>query len=261
MEIKIFGKSLFSVSDKGSQYIQLASNEVKQSKYLPDFYTAHNSDNSMPYAYAVEVGTLTSATDAVVSKIKKGKTKPVEAPKPKLTPKAVHELKLLHDESFQLNVDPAYVDEQLSDFKDKLGLLTSEEYDMQRGIQEIASIVVRLENRKKYETYKTFFEEFPYTTSSRIDEVVKAHDYLKLGKVAQFVADMPKEALETMKNYNKHTDKLCGKQAVFYIVADKKDFEKSDKRRDPILLAQSPFGHFWQILGAWDKEMLFLEEL
>jgi len=64
-----------------------------------------------------------------------------------------------------------------------------------------------------------------------------------------------------MKNYNKATDKLCGKQAVFYIIANKKDFEKTDKRRDPILLAQSPFGHFWQILGAWDEECLIIEEL
>ena len=72
---------------------------------------------------------------------------------------------------------------------------------------------------------------------------------------------MPKEAVAAMKEYNKGCDKLCGKQAVFYIIADKKDFEKTNKRRDPILLAQSPFVNRWQILGAWDKEMLFLEEL
>ena len=64
-----------------------------------------------------------------------------------------------------------------------------------------------------------------------------------------------------MKQYNKHTDELCSKQAVFYIIADKKDFERTSQRRDPILLAQSPFGHFWQILGAWDKEMILIEEL
>jgi uncharacterized lipoprotein len=72
---------------------------------------------------------------------------------------------------------------------------------------------------------------------------------------------MPKEAVEVMKAYNAATGELCGKQAVFYIIADKKDFKKSDQRRDPILLAQSPFGHVWQILGAWDKEMIFVEEL
>ena len=94
-----------------------------------------------------------------------------------------------------------------------------------------------------------------------MNNVLKKHDYLQLGEVDQFVADMPKEATDAMKEYNDACKKLCGKKAVFYIIADKKDFKKTESRRDPILLAQSPFGHFWQIIGAWDKEMMFLEEL
>ena len=168
---------------------------------------------------------------------------------------------MLNDKSFKLKTDPEYVDGQLKSFKEKLSLIKSEEYDMGRGVKEIASIVSRMENRKKYASVKDFYEEFPYTTTLKIDELVKTHNYLKLGQVAQFLADMPKEAVDIMKSYNKNTEKLCGKQAVFYIIADKKDFEKSEKRRDPILLAQSPFGHFWQILGAWDKELLILSEL
>lgn len=184
-----------------------------------------------------------------------------DADKKIYTPKEVNELKMLHDKSFKLNTDPKYVDEQLENFKDKLTFIKSEEYDMRRGTNEIASIVQRLENRNKYESVKATFDEFPYTTTSKIDEVIKDNDYLKMGQVAQFLADMPKEATDAMKRYNEGCKKLCDKQAVFYIIADKKDFQKSNKRRDPILLAQSPFGHFWQILGAWDKEMMFLEQL
>ena len=40
-----------------------------------------------------------------------------------------------------------------------------------------------------------------------------------------------------------------------------RDFEKQYERRDPILLAQSPFGFYYHILGAWDTEMLYLPEL
>jgi uncharacterized lipoprotein len=168
---------------------------------------------------------------------------------------------MLHDKVFTLNTDKDYVESQLADFKDKLNLLKSEEYDMRNGVEEISSVIIRLENRKKYPSVKSFYEDFPYTSTQKINELVKEHDYLKLGQVAQFLADMPREAVNVMKEYNRATEKLCGKQAVFYIIADKKDFQKSDKRRDPILLAQSPFGHFWQILGAWDKEMLLIEEL
>ena len=256
MEIKLFGKSLFEVKKSlGELLYGQGQNAVKESKYLPDFYTAFNNGNTL-YGYT-SISDITNSS--VVTKIVEGtETKPKPEP---LTPKTVYDLKMLHDQTFQLNVDPVYIDQQLADFKDKLGLIKSEEYDMARGVQEISSIIVRLENRKKYGEVKDFFEEYPYTSSSKIDEVVKAHDYLKIGQIAQFLADMPKEAVEAMKQYNEHTDAICGKQAVFYIIADKKDFEKTTKRRDPILLAQSPFGHFWNIIGAWDKEMLLLENL
>ena len=39
------------------------------------------------------------------------------------------------------------------------------------------------------------------------------------------------------------------------------EIQEKYKQRDPILLVQSPFGFYWQILGAWDKEMLILSEL
>lgn len=260
MEIRLFGKSLFKFSKTDMLWAQIGPN-IKESKYLIDFY--HETGSSFNSG---ELGnyivTEMSGGGAVAVPIgKKPAKKEKEAISITITPKGVYEMKMLHDESFKLNTDPDYVDSQISDFKDKLSLIKSEEYDMRRGVSEISSVVMRLENRKKYEDVKDFFEEYPYTTTSKISDVVKKHTHLKLGQVAQFLADMPKEAVDAMKEYNRNTEKICKKQAVFYIIADQKDFKKSEKRRDPILLAQSPFGHFWQILGAWDKEMMLLEEL
>ena len=251
MNIKLFGKALFEFNKTNSYLVPQAFNNIKESKYLPDFNRniANNSLNS----YIMDISTPGSSTVQ-----RKSEEKPaVET----LTPKEVYNLKMLHDQTFELNTDIEYVDKQVEDLKEKLNLLKAEEFDMQRGVDQISSILIRMENRKKYSEFKEFFEEFPYTTTSKIQELVKAHDYLKLGEVAQFLADMPAEAVKIMKDYNSQTEKMCGKKAVFYIIADKKDFEKTEKRRDPILLAQSPFGHFWQMLGAWDKEMLLIEEL
>lgn len=57
------------------------------------------------------------------------------------------------------------------------------------------------------------------------------------------------------------TVELCQLKPVFYVIAEESDFKEKDKKRDPILLAQSPFGVYYDILGAWDKEMLLLSEL
>lgn len=262
MQFKIFGKNLFEIkSSKAEMMIQEANSGLKESKFLPDFYGGWNSTNSFNEYIAItdSSGALVAVSNSDKKKKKEVKVQPT--PVEKKTPKNIYDLRLLNDEKFSLNTNPNYIDSQLASFKDKLALINSEEYDMRRGVQEIGSVVVRLENRKKYSEFKDFFEQYPYTTTSKIVDVTKNHDHLKLGQIAQFIADLPKEAIEAMKQYNNYTSKLCGKQAVFYIIADKKDFQTTNNRRDPILVAQSPFGHFWQILGAWDKEMLFLEEL
>lgn len=252
----MFGRSLFSLN-RAQAWLELANNPSTgsaQTKFLPDFYKFGNSTDR------IQGLTEFVAPDPVIEAVKNKDTLNA-ARDDKLTSKRIYEMKMLNDKAFTLNTNPEYIEQQLSDFTDKLGLIKSEEYDMRRGIEEVSSIMLRLENRKKYPDVKDFFEEFPYTMMSKIAELLKAHNYLELGQIAQFLADMPKEATSVMKEYNKNTDKICGKQAIFYIIADRKDFKKTNIRRDPILLAQSPFGHFWQILGAWDKEMLLIEEL
>ncbi len=256
MNIKLFGVSLFSAGEsKASAMLEMASQNVRESKYLADFYTMTEGTNF--WENPISIDSIIAANNSK----KKGAKKKVVKKKAGPTPKGVFEMKLLHDETFVMNTDEKYIEQQLSDFKDKLALIKSEEYDMRRGTVEIGSIIARFENRKKYSEHKNFYEQFPYTAPSRIADVLKKHDHLKMGQVAQFLADMPKEATDVMKAYEARTIQLCDKKPVYYIIADKKDFQKAEKRRDPILLAQSPFGHFWQILGAWDEEMLLLEEL
>lgn len=234
-----------------------AAERISKSEYLPNFYSMGESDFPS-FSYAIqEVETLTNK----ISKAKKGAKVKTPKPKPELTPKNVYQMKMLNDESFIMKADPKYVDAQLEDFKEKLGMLKSTEWDMDRGTTEISSVIARFENRKKYAEHKAFYDEFPYTSTKRMNELVKEHNYLQIGEVSQFLADMPKEATDVMKRYTAETKKLCDKKPLFYIIANKKDFKKTEKRRDPILLAQSPFGHFWQILGAWDEEMLLIEEL
>ncbi len=281
MELKLFGKSLFSVgsgSESGPMKYNSAVDRLQKLEHLIDFYKDTGKDNgiisiesltnwgSQSVAYSNN-GVVVGVGPSADKPSKKGKTKKakiVKTPVPevkKITPKGVFELKTLHDLTFKVNTDPKFIDDQLETFKEKLGMIKSSEYDMNYGTTEIASIISRFENRKKYADFKEFFEEFPYTTSAKVAELTKTHDHLKLGQVEQFLADMPKEAVDVMKRYTEQTKKLCDKKPVFYIIADKKDFQKVQTRRDPILLAQSPFGHFWQILGAWDEEMLLIEEL
>ena len=126
--------------------------------------------------------------------------------------------------------------------------------------REVEGLIERLENRKKWDKFKNFFNEFQNTTDEKIDILLEKYD-LVMKTSDLFVPEFPDDAIAVMKKYTDNMQKLCKKKPVFYVIAEPDKFKKAYEKRDPILLVQSPFGFYWQILGAWDKEMILLSEL
>ena len=150
----------------------------------------------------------------------------------------------------------------LSNLDDKIGVL---KYKAQLITQsyskrEVVALIERLENRKKWHKFKDFFNEFQNTTDEKIDILLEKYD-LVMQTSDLFVPEFPDDAIAVMKKYTENMEKLCKKKPVFYVIAEPDKFKKAYEKRDPILLVQSPFGFYWQILGAWDKEMILLSEL
>lgn len=147
------------------------------------------------------------------------------------------------------------IDEKISILKDKRELI-KQEYTK----RELSALMERMENRKKYSEHRLFFESFTNTTEDKIKALTTKHD-LVMETADIFIPEFPDEAVSIMVNYTKEVEKITDKKLVFYVIAEKEDFKQADDKRDPILLVQSPFGFYYQILGAWDKEMLILHEL
>lgn len=169
-----------------------------------------------------------------------------------LTPKKA----LIELETVPTPFDLLLLDEKISMLKDKSKLITQ-----LYAKREVNALIERIENRKKYNQFKPFFESYQNTTDEKIDLFLKKHDHLVMKTSDIFIPEFPDDAIKTMNAYTENLNKICGKKPVFYVIAEKKDFKEAYKKRDPILLVQSPFGFYWQILGAWDEEMLLLHEL
>ena len=147
------------------------------------------------------------------------------------------------------------IDEKLEILKDKRDLI-----NQSYAKREIEALMERLENRKKYIENKTFFDNFQNTTDEKIDVLLGKYDLLmKTSDI--FVPEFPDDAIKVMKDYSDKMMEICNKRPIFYVIATEDKFRKAYEKRDPILLVQSPFGFYWQILGAWDKEMILLSEL
>lgn len=151
--------------------------------------------------------------------------------------------------------DLSNLDDKITILKFKSDLIT--QYYTKR---EVEGLIERLENRKKWGEFKDYFDGFKNTTDEKIEKLLDKYD-LVMKESDLFVPEFPDVAIKTMMEYTEKMDKLCGKKPVFYVIAEPDKFRKAYEKRDPILLVQSPFGFYWQILGAWDKEMLLLSEL
>lgn len=251
--MKLFGKSLFNNSDGPVELYDFAKHGLIRGE-------------SVDY---VEIVTRT---------VDDGQKQPEATKKKKKekTPKQVYELKSLNDDEYSINTSTEYVDKCVKSLERKMKLIPQSKRvkkdsgpavfeeswgGSKYGYLELETLVERLNNRKKYEEHKEFFDEFPYTRSALINDVLADNGHLRSKRAEEFIPDMPDEAIDIMEQYNEHTQAICGKNAIFYIIADKKDFGEKDRKRDPILLAQSPFALEWQVLGAWDEEVIYLGDL
>ncbi len=126
--------------------------------------------------------------------------------------------------------------------------------------REVVGMIERLQNRKLWDKFSKYFNGFQNTTDEKIDDLLEKYD-LVMKTSDLFVPEFPDDAIKIMKSYTTQMEKLCDKKPVFYVIAEPDKFRKAYEKRDPILLVQSPFGFYWQILGAWDKEMMLLSEL
>jgi hypothetical protein len=150
----------------------------------------------------------------------------------------------------------------LSNLDDKIEVLKykSDLITQNYSKREVQGLIERLENRKQWHKYKNFFQEFQNTTDEKIDALLDNYD-LVMKTSDLFIPEFPDDAIAVMKKYTDNMQKLCKKKPVFYVIAEPDKFKKAYEKRDPILLVQSPFGFYWQILGAWDEEMVLLSEL
>lgn len=176
-----------------------------------------------------------------------------EEPAPKVEVKPIDVVDELGDVPNPFSL--ANLDDKIAMMKDKEEMITQH-----FAKKEVTGLRERLENRKKWPEFKDFFGQFQNTTPEKIDQLLGKYK-LVMKESDIFIPDFPKEATDVMKEYTEKCEELCGQKPVFYVIAEEKDFKSAYEKRDPILLAQSPFGFYYHILGAWDEEMLLLSEL
>lgn len=211
-------------------------------KYLYDFRSnRHFGGNFMPMSGDIDVLPSNEVTAVEVKPKQRIVIKPVDV---------LHELER-KPKAFDLEL----LDEKIELLKEKEDLITQI-----YAKREVGAMIERLKNRKKYVEHREFFEKFDNTDDKKIANLLKKYKLvMEISEI--FIPDFPKEAIDIMKDYTDYVESITDKKPVFYVIAEKENFKQAYDKRDPILLVQSPFGFFYQILGAWDKELVYLGDL
>ena len=235
----------------GTPYVQF-SGDANESVYFYDFLKEWNNNGMFDTNGMIAVGTPHQHADGGQPIVAISDS--IEKAEPKLALKPIDVFPELERIPTPMSLEN--LEEKIAMFKMKEKFIKANHYCK----KEIIDFQLRLENRRKYDDYKLFYEKFDCTTSEKINKLISKYD-LVLETSDLFIATFPDDAINIMNEYEETTLKLCGKKPIFYVIGEKKDFKKKYERNDPILLAQSPFGIYWNICGCWDKEILLLEEL
>jgi len=113
-----------------------------------------------------------------------------------------------------------------------------------------------LNSRKKYLKFKHLLK-WQVTNDSKITELCKKYKVMKVG-FSGYYKNVPMEAIDEIEKFSNVHAKITDVMPMFWLIVD--DGGK-ETRKDPILLAQSPFGKWYYVLGAWDKEVEIVDDL
>lgn len=123
-----------------------------------------------------------------------------------------------------------------------------------------------LEARQKYSKFYELFK-WPTTNQEKVLKLLKTYKLhaVDMNQDGSGVQNIPHEAIDEIEKYVKAFAKVNKKKRPqFRLIVDEptyKEMMAKVKKKDPILLALSPFGNWYYILGAWDEEVKYVDDL
>jgi hypothetical protein len=119
-----------------------------------------------------------------------------------------------------------------------------------------------LKARTKFKKYVHLFQ-WETTTDELIENLLKTYKLAKVS-LAQYQRNIPAEAIDELEKFSDAYEKCRDDMPILWLIIDDKKDDKGnskERRKDPILLASSPFGAWWYVLGAWDQEVEVIDDL
>jgi len=164
-----------------------------------------------------------------------------------------------------LEPDFSKLDEKITAVENRIKIL--KEHLKDEHLTDEHKALFFLKNRRTYlKTMKKNPLDWAMTNREAIDDLCKRYK-LQTVPLKQYYTLVPNDGVKEMSRYSKAYEAITGDKPIFELiikVEESKPEEKKErtkKDRDPILVANSPLGDFMFVLGAWDDEVEFVDEI
>jgi hypothetical protein len=144
------------------------------------------------------------------------------------------------------------LDKQIKIVKRRIGILKEQKCNVRDEEMALGFLKARTKWKKLGEKFK-----WAITTNTLIEKLCKEYKVQKVSFVG-YSRNVPHEALDEIEQFMDLWNRCRDDEPVLNLICDQGGKET---RKDPILLASSPFGNWWYILGAWDREVEIIDDL
>ena len=151
----------------------------------------------------------------------------------------------------QIKFDVTDINEKIAAIEFRIDFIKNE---LGHNTHEEEKVLSWLKARKQF---KKFGKQFKWavTNKEKVKWFCKKYNLRQSGW-ATYHRNVPNEALAELKKYLDLYSKVSDTDPKLIIIGD-----HDETKKDPILIASSPFGNYFYIIGAWDKEVEIMEEL
>ncbi len=133
--------------------------------------------------------------------------------------------------------------------------LLEEELNVKPNDEKLALQYLRA--RLVYKKYESQFR-WAITTNELIDKLLSQYK-LRSVSFQGYYKNVPMEAIDELEKFIRAWRNIIkkGEPELRLIIDD----GGKEQKKDPILIASSPFGRWWYVLGAWDKEVEYIDDI
>ena len=113
-----------------------------------------------------------------------------------------------------------------------------------------------LEARKSFIKYKDLFK-WRVTTTQLVDKLCRKYK-MQMTSINMSYKNLPSKAFDELNKFQDAYKKVSKAIPEFVLIVDEGGPED---KKDPILLANSPFGQWWYVIGAWDEPVAVIDSI